>query len=143
MTKPFCSRDRRSLIGASVQKKGRGVPTAPFPPALRSCRLEHGQDSCRLRVRRCDSLKVCSNTAQLAVDERVHEMQSPIQPREKFVFNFVVHRQGDFGAVWPHLREIDNSHQIEIAADGFENDLIRRIALETEQNSVTGETERA
>jgi hypothetical protein len=124
-----------------LQEKGRGVPTAPFPPALRSCRLEHGQDSCRLGVRRCDSLKVCSNRAQLAIDECVHEMQSPIQPREKYVFNLVVHGQGDFGAVRPHFREIDNSRQVEIAIDGFENDLIRRIAMEAEQNGVTLETE--
>src|SRR5947199_10743651 len=83
----------------SVQEKGRGVPTAPFPPALRSCRLEHGQDTCRLGIRRCDSLKVCSNTAQLGVHERLHEMQATIQPREKFVLNLVMHREGNFGAI--------------------------------------------
>src|SRR5262249_16820749 len=125
---------RRSSIrsATSVQEKGRGVPTAPFPPALRSRRLEQRQDSCRLGIWRCDSLKVCSNSAQLAIDKRVHELQSPIQPREKFVFNLVVHRQGDFRAVRSPLREIDNSRQIEIAADRFEKDLVRRIALETE-----------
>src|SRR5205807_8615222 len=114
MTESLCSRDRwsRCLIAASVQEKGRGVPTAPFPPALRSCRFEHGQDTCRLGIRRCDSLKMCSDAAQLAVNKRVHEMEATIQPRKKFILNLVVHREGDLGAIRTDFSEIDNSHHI-------------------------------
>src|SRR5438270_12189514 len=115
MTKPFCGRDRRSLIGTSVQEKGRGVPTAPFPPALRSCSFENGQDTCRLGIRRCDTLKVCSDAAQLGVDKRIYKMQSPIQPREKFILDLVMHGERDFSAIRTHLRKIDNSYQVEVA----------------------------
>src|SRR6266576_3614658 len=132
MTKPFCSRDRRSLIATSAQEKGRGVPTAPFPPALRSCRFEHGQDTCRPGIRRCDSLKVCSDAAQLAVLKCIHEMQSAIQPREKFVLNLVMHRERNLGAIRTHIGKIDNSHQVEIAADRLESYFIRRIAFNGE-----------
>src|SRR5438046_1771625 len=116
----------------SVQEKGRGVPTAPFPPALRSCRFEHGQDTCRLGIRRCDSLKVCSDAAQLTVHKCIHEMQSAIQPREKFVLNLVMHRERNLGAIRTHLGKIDNSHQVEIAADRLESYFIRRIAFNGE-----------
>src|SRR6184192_2318798 len=132
MTKPFCSRDRRSVIAASVQEKGRGVPTAPFPPALRSCRFENGQDTCRLGIRRCDSLKMCSDAAQLGVHKRIDEMQSTIQPREKFVLNLVMRRERNFSAIRTYLGKIDNSHQVEIAADGFESNFIRRITFKRE-----------
>src|SRR5437870_7339264 len=132
MTKPFCSRDRRSLIGASVQKKGRGVPTAPFPPALRSCRFENGQDNCRFGIRRCDSLKVCSDAPQLGVHKCIDEMQSTIQPREKFVLNLIMHRERNLGAIRTHLSKIDNSHQVEVAADGLESYFIWRIAFNRE-----------
>src|SRR5437870_13907444 len=132
MTKPFCSRDRRSLIGASVQKKGRGVPTAPFPPALRSCRFENGQATCRLGIRRCDSLKVCSDAAQLGAHKCIDEMQSTIQPREKFVLNVIMHRERDLSAIRTTLGQTDNSHQVEVAADGLERYFIWRIAFDRE-----------
>src|SRR5437773_9164987 len=92
-----------------VQEKGRGVPTAPFPLALRSCGFEHGQDTCRLGIRRCDSLKVCSDAAQLAVHKRLDEMQSTIEPREKFVLNLVISRARYLGPIRPHLVNMDNS----------------------------------
>src|SRR5947209_7099519 len=134
MTESLCSRDRwsRRLIATSAQEKGRGVPTAPFPPALRSCRFEHGQDTCRLGIRRCDSLKVCSYAAQLGVHKCIHEMQSTIQPREKFVLNLVIHRERNLSAIRTYLGKIDNSHQVEIAANRFESNFIRRITFKRE-----------
>src|SRR5436189_192900 len=95
-------------------EKRRGVPTAPFPPALCSSRFEHRQDSCRLRIRHCDPLKVCSNAAQLRIDKCLYEMQSAIKPREKFIFDRVMHRERDFCATRTNLGQFDNSHQIEI-----------------------------
>ena len=82
-----------------------------------------------------------ADAAQLGCHKAVHKMQTAIQPGEKFIFDFVVDRERDLGALRPDLSEINDAHQANVSADGLERILVRRIAIYRQQHSVRLETE--
>ena len=99
-------------------------------------RLEHRQNATVVEVTRSDAFKVRADTAQFGSHKTVHEVQAAIQPGEQLVLDVIVNRERDFSAVWPNLGEINNAHQRNIATDGFERVLIRRFALDRQEDSV-------
>ncbi len=82
-----------------------------------------------------------ADAAQLGCHKAVHKMQTPIQTGEKFIFDFVVDRERDLGAVRPDLSEINDAHEGNVSTDGLERILVRRIAVHRQQHSVRLEAE--
>ena len=82
-----------------------------------------------------------ADAAQLGCHKAVHKMQTAIQPGEKFIFDFVVDRERDLGAVRPDLSEINDAHEANVSTNGLECILARRIAVHRKQHSVRLETE--
>ena len=70
-----------------------------------------------------------ADAAQLSIYKAVHKMQTAIQPGEKFVFDFVVERERDLGAVRPDLSKINNAHEGNVSAYGLERILVRRLTI--------------
>jgi hypothetical protein len=84
-----------------------------------------------------------ADAAQLGVHKAVHKMKTAIQPSEKFVFDFVVDRERDLGAVRPDLSEINDAHQGNVSANRLERILARQIAVDRQQNSMCFEAQRS
>ena len=61
-----------------------------------------------------------ADAAQLGSHKAIHKMQTPIQPGEKFVLNFVVDRKRDLGAVRPDLSEINDAQEANVSTNGLE-----------------------
>jgi hypothetical protein len=78
---------------------------------------------------RSDSGKVKLNPANFRCDEGVHETPAVIQPREKLVLDFVMHRQSCLRAVRPDFGEPHQSHDVDVPAYGFECTFVGRVAL--------------
>ena len=66
-----------------------------------------------------------ADAAQLGSHKAVHKMQTAIQPGEKFIFDFVVDRERDLGAVWPDLSEINDAHERNVSTHRLERILVR------------------
>jgi len=76
------------------------------------------------------------DAAQFCIYKAIHKMQTPIQPCEKFVFNFVVHGERHLGAVRADLGKINDAHQANVSADRLERILARRISIDRQQHRV-------
>src|SRR5438045_545051 len=70
------------------------------------CRFEHCQQRRPLHIRRGDAFEMSPNTTQFRIHERINEVKPSIQPGEQLVLDLILHRQRDFGAVRPNLREV-------------------------------------
>src|SRR6266446_314315 len=103
-------------------------------------RFEHRRHRRRFEIRRGDTFEVCTNAAQLRSHKRVDKVETPIKPCEKLALDLVMHSQRYLGAVWPNLRKIDQSHQINIAAHRFKCVLIGRLAVDCQEHCVRLET---
>ena len=83
-----------------------------------------------------DSFEVRTDTAQFGSHKTVHEVQAAIQPGKELILDVIVNRERNFGAIWPNLSEINDPHQCDISAHGLEGVLVRRFALDRQQDCV-------
>jgi len=92
--------------------------------------LEYRQNSRVIQIAGRDTFEMRTDAAQFRSDEAVHEMQTPIEPGKQFILDLVMKRERDLGAVWPNLGEINDAHQGDVPARGFERILLRRVAFD-------------
>ena len=59
---------------------------------------------------------------------RIHKVETAIQPGEELVLDLVMHRERDLGAIGPKFGEIDQPHDFDVSASGFEGELLRALA---------------
>src|SRR5262245_26039185 len=83
-------------------------------------RLQYRHDGCAIQVTLPDAFEMRADTAQLRSHKAVHEMQTPVQPGEQFVFDVVMDRKRDLSALGPNLSEIDDAHHGNVPAHGLE-----------------------
>jgi len=107
-----------------------------------SGRLEYGHNTRVIEIACCDAFKMRTDAAQFGGHETVHEMQTAVEPGEQFVLDLVVNRERDLGAIWTNLREINNAHQSNVTAHRFERVLVRRVALDRQEDRMRLKTER-
>ncbi len=86
---------------------------------------------------------MCPDAAKLAHHEGIDEVELPIEPGKEFIFDFVMHGQGDFGEIRPNFREIDQAKEVNISAHRFESVFIRRLAVRRCQDGVRFKAQRA
>jgi hypothetical protein len=105
--------------------------------------LEHRQNARMLEVARGDAFEVRTNTAQFGRHKTIYEMQTSIQPGKQLVLNLVMNRQRNFSTIWPNLSKINDAHQCNISAYGFERVLVWRVALDRQEDRMGLKAERA
>jgi len=93
-------------------------------------RLEHGHNARVIQITGRNAFEMRTDAAQFRSHEAVHKMQTPVEPGEQFVLDLVVNRERDLRAVWTNLSEINDAHQGNVAAYGFECVLVWRVALD-------------
>src|SRR5260370_19440670 len=92
-------------------------------------RLEHGHNARLIQIACRDAFEMRTDAAQFRSHETVHEMQTPVEPREQFVLHLVVNLEGDLRAVCTNLSEINNPHKGNVASRRFERISRRRVSL--------------
>ena len=75
-------------------------------------------------------------TQQFRRLKRVDEMQSSIKPGKEFILDLIVHCKRDLGAIGPNFREIHQTHQIDVSAHRFKSALVRRIAVDGQEETI-------
>lgn len=90
---------------------------------------------------RGDAFEVRPDAAQFRGQECIDKVQTSIEPREEVIFDFIVHGKRNLRAVRPDFAEIDQPHQIDVAANRFKRALVGRIIVEREQNGARFEPE--
>ena len=90
-----------------------------------------------LKIARRNTLEVCANAAQFGRHKTINKMHAPIQASEQLVLYLIVDRKRDLRTIWPNLRKINDSHQLDIPASRFERILIRRVALDRQKDRVS------
>ena len=93
-------------------------------------RLEHGQNARVIQVAGRDAFEMRTDAAQFGSHEAVDEIQTPVEPGEQFVLDLVVNRERDLRAARANLSEINDAHQGNVSARGFERILVWRIAVD-------------
>jgi len=106
-------------------------------------RSEHRHNTRALQVAGPDAFEMCADAAQFGSYKAVHKMQTTVQPCEQFIFDFIVDRQRDLGALGPDLSEISDAHDGNVPAHGFKRILVRRIAVHRQKHGVRLEIERS
>src|SRR5436309_5879700 len=69
-----------------------------------------------LNVGCSDAFEVRPDAAKFRIHKCVDEVQLAIEPREQAVFNVVMDRKCDLGAVRPDLGEINQTHHLNVSA---------------------------
>ena len=105
-------------------------------------RLEHGHNARVIQITGRNAFEMRTDAAQFRSHEAVHKMQTPVEPGEQFVLDFVVNRERDLRALWSNLSEINNAHKGNITARRFERILLRRVALDRQKDRMRLKTER-
>jgi hypothetical protein len=127
-----------------TKKRGAGAPRF-FPNlnySLGCGRLEDRHHRGPFHHRSRDSFEMRTQAAQLGGYKRIDEVEATIEPGKQLVLDVVMHRQGHFGAVRADLREINQTHEINISAGRFEGGLIGIVTLCGQQNGARLKTER-
>src|SRR5438093_12243373 len=83
-----------------------------------------------------------TDAAQLGSHKAVHKVQTAVQPCKELVFDFVMDRERDLGALRPDLSEINDAHHGNVSAYGLERILAGRIAVHRQQHGVRFKPER-
>jgi hypothetical protein len=95
-----------------------------------------------LEVARCNPLEMRANAAQLCCHKAIEKMQPPIQPGKQRILDLIVDRECDLSAVRPNFSEINDPIKL-ISTHGLKSVLIRRVAVDREQDCMRLEAERA
>ena len=82
----------------------------------RRCGLKQRNDRHALNVGCSDAFEVRPDAAKFRIHKCVDEVQVAIEPREQAVFNAVMDRKCDLGAVRPDLGEINQAHYLNVSA---------------------------
>src|ERR1043166_1765268 len=85
----------------------------------------------------------CARILRSSAVKTIYEMQTSIQPGKQLVLNLVMNRKRDLSAIWPNFGKIDDAHQCNISAYGFEPVLIWRVALNRQEDRMGLKAERA
>jgi hypothetical protein len=93
-------------------------------------RLEHWHNWRTLKIACGDSFEVRADAAQFGSHKRIDKTRAPVEPGKQLVPDLVVNCKRDLRAVWPDLREVNDSHQANVPTRGFKRVLIGHVALE-------------
>src|SRR5204862_3035332 len=104
-------------------------------------RLKHGQNARVIQITGRDSFEMRADAAQFGSDKAINKMQTPVEPGKKLVLDLVVNSECDLSAVGTDLSKVDNAHKGDIPSHGLERILLRRVAVDRQEDRVRLKTE--